>query len=88
MPYQLQLFNSVVDILNTDQMSRLAFTGSNNEAVLRRTVIDKSVKRFRRVMASIIWDMKLTQWLHQLLLEHLDTAYLTSYLDILQVNNK
>lgn len=66
-------------------MARLAYSGVWNEPVLRRTVIEKSVKRIRRLFASVSWDPKLVQWLHSLLLENLSTSYLTAYLDILQV---
>lgn len=66
-------------------MARLAYTGSWNEPILRRAVIDKSVQRVRGLMASISWDTRLTQWLHTLLIEHLSTSYLAAYLDILQV---
>lgn len=67
-------------------MARLAYNGLPTEAVLRRTVIDKSVKRTRKLFASISWDSKLIQWLHQLLIDNLSTQYLGAYLDILQVS--
>lgn len=66
-------------------MARLAYTGVWNEPVLRRTVVEKSVKRLRRLFASISWDIKLVQWLHYLLLENLSKNYLAAYLDMLQV---
>ncbi|XP_018321326.1 KAT8 regulatory NSL complex subunit 3 [Agrilus planipennis] len=83
-PIQHKLFNGMVNILNTDRLSRLTFENSTNEPILRRTVIEKSVKRIRRLLATISWDPKLTQWLHQLLLDHLNGFYLTIYLDMLQ----
>lgn len=82
---QSRIFNGMVNILNSDYIARLAYAGMHNEPVLRRTVIEKSVKRFRHLMATISWDSKVTQWLHQLLLDHLSTKYLSIYLDILQV---
>ncbi|GLV31125.1 Reduction in Cnn dots 1 [Carabus blaptoides fortunei] len=81
---QNRLFSSMIKILNSDRMARLAYTGSWNEPILRRAVIDKSVQRVRGLMASISWDTRLTQWLHTLFIEHLSTSYLAAYLDILQ----
>lgn len=84
-PAQNRLFNGMVSILNADHLARLSYSGVNNEPVLRRTVVEKSVKRIRRLFATISWDPKLTQWLHNLLLENLNASYLAAYLDILQV---
>lgn len=75
----------MVHLLNNDHLARLAYEGVHNEPIFRRTVVDKSVKRVRHLFATILWDSKLTQWLHQLLIDHLSTPYLTAYLDILQV---
>lgn len=66
-------------------MARLACDNFHNEPIVRRNIIDKSVARFRQLIAGNLWDMKLTQWLHVLLLDHLSAGYLTIYLDILQV---
>lgn len=85
-PAQNRLFNGMVNILNSDHLARLACAGVSNEPIIRRTVIDKSVKRVRRLMATVSWDTKLTQWLHQLLIDNLSTQYLAAYLDILQVS--
>lgn len=82
---QNRVFNSTVNIMNSDYMARLAVAGSHNEPIVRRNIIDKSVIRFRQLMASVLWDTKLAQWLHVLLLDNLSTIYLTIYLDILQV---
>lgn len=76
----------MVKILNSDRMARLTYAGSWNEPILRRTIIDKSVQRTRALMASISWDVRLTQWLHNLLIENLSTSYLGAYFDILQVS--
>lgn len=81
---QNQMFGVMVNILNSDRMSRLAYTNTHNEPILRRTTVEKSVKRFRQLMAKYSWDIKLAQWLHQLLIENLGTSYLAAYLDILQ----
>ncbi|XP_044260035.1 KAT8 regulatory NSL complex subunit 3 isoform X4 [Tribolium madens] len=81
---QNRLFNGVVSILNADHLARLAHSNSHNEAIARRVTIDKSVERMRRLMATVSWDPKYTQWLHQILIDHLNTSYLAAYLDILQ----
>ncbi|GJQ72599.1 putative histone H4-K16 acetylation [Trypoxylus dichotomus] len=81
---QSRVFNNTVNILNSDYMARLAIAGSHNEPIVRRNIIDKSIARFRQLMASVLWDTKLTQWLHVLLLDNLSTTYLAIYLDILQ----
>nr|XP_022919577.1 KAT8 regulatory NSL complex subunit 3 [Onthophagus taurus] len=84
LPSHIRLFNSTVDILNSDYMSRLAATGVFNEPIVRRNTIHRSVSRFRQLMCSVSWDIKLTQWLHILLVDHLPSTYLGIYLDILQ----
>lgn len=76
----------MVNILNSFNLSKLAYSGSQNEPLLRRTVIDKAVQRIRRLLASVLWDPKLTQWLHQILIDNLGPHYLACYLDILQVS--
>lgn len=63
----------------------MAYSGLKNEPVLRRTVIDKAVQRVRRLFNTVSYDIKLLQWIHQLLLDNLDQQNLSSYLDILQV---
>ncbi|XP_045460461.1 KAT8 regulatory NSL complex subunit 3 isoform X4 [Harmonia axyridis] len=83
-PTQIRLFNGVISILNNHQLAKLASKGVDYEAICRRTAIDKSVQRLRRLMATVFWDQKLTQWLHQLLVDNLSTEYLGIYLDILQ----
>ncbi|KAL3279731.1 hypothetical protein HHI36_017240 [Cryptolaemus montrouzieri] len=83
-PTQTRLFNGIVSILNNHNLAKLASKDMKYEAVCRRTAIDKSVQRIRRLMATVFWDQKLTQWLHQLLTDHLSTEYLIIYLDILQ----
>ncbi|CAG9857675.1 unnamed protein product [Phyllotreta striolata] len=81
---QHKLFNTMVNILNSFNLSKLAYENSSNEPLLRRTIIDKAVQRVRRLLASVLWDSKLTQWLHQILIENLGPHYLAFYLDILQ----
>lgn len=75
----------MVNILNGFKVAKLAQSGVHNEPLLRRTAIDKAVKRVRRLLATMQWDTKLVQWLHQLLIDNLDPHYLSLYLDILQV---
>lgn len=65
-------------------MARLAVNGRQNEGIIRRCSIDKSVARMRLALASVHWDLRLTQWLHALLSDHLPPSYMASYLDILQ----
>ncbi|KAF5299480.1 hypothetical protein FQR65_LT01061 [Abscondita terminalis] len=83
-PAQNRLFNGMVNILNSDRLARLAHSDAFHEPVLRRITVDKSVKRVRNLLATISWNPRLTQWLHQLLIDNLSTSYLGAYLDILQ----
>ncbi|XP_031359464.1 KAT8 regulatory NSL complex subunit 3-like isoform X2 [Photinus pyralis] len=78
------LFNGMVKILNSDRLARLAHTSAYHEPILRRIAIDKAVKRVRYLFATVSWNSRLTQWLHQLLLDNLTTSYLGAYFDILQ----
>ncbi|KAG5886123.1 hypothetical protein JTB14_021346 [Gonioctena quinquepunctata] len=81
---QHRVFNAMTNILNSFNLSKLAQTGVHNEPLLRRHVVDKAVQRVRRLLASVTWDPKITQWLHQLLIDNLSPNYLACYLDILQ----
>ncbi|XP_018566281.1 KAT8 regulatory NSL complex subunit 3 isoform X1 [Anoplophora glabripennis] len=83
-PAQNRIFNGIVNILNSFNLSKLAYTGVHNEPLLRRTVIDKAVQRVRRLLVTISWDPKIVQWLHQVLIDNLESSYLAAYLDILQ----
>lgn len=83
-PAQNRLFNGMVKILNSDRLARLAHTDAYHEPVLRRIAIDKSVKRIRHLFSTISWNPRLTQWLHQLLIDNLCTEYLGAYFDMLQ----
>lgn len=81
---QLQLYKQVTDILDYDQLARLAVAGRTNEGIIRRCSIDKSVARMRMALASVHWNTELTQWLNSLMFTYLPPTYMASYLDILQ----
>lgn len=67
-----------------DQLVRLAATGLPNECLRRNAIIDKSVSRMRAAFASVHWEPRITSWIHNLLMTHLSTKYMVSYVDILQ----
>lgn len=75
----------MVNILNSLKLAELAGVSANNEPLTGYLVIKKAVQRVRRLLATITWDQKLIQWLHQLLMENLDHYYLACYIEILQV---
>ncbi|XP_050303532.1 KAT8 regulatory NSL complex subunit 3 isoform X10 [Anthonomus grandis grandis] len=81
---QHRLFNGFVNILNSFYLGKLTYMGQQNEPVLRRSIIDKAVHRVRRLFNTVSYDIKLLQWLHQLLLDNLDQHNLPLYLDTLQ----
>lgn len=80
----MSLYRQVANILDYDQLARLAVSGRQNEGIIRRCSVDKSVSRMRAALAAVHWDIQLTQWLHGLLSENLPPSYMASYLDILQ----
>ena len=69
LPSQTRLFNKVVKVLHADRLARLAQAGIANEPIQRRLVVDKTAKRLRALLASVMWDSKITQWLHKTLIE-------------------
>ncbi|XP_067627115.1 KAT8 regulatory NSL complex subunit 3 isoform X2 [Eurosta solidaginis] len=81
---QKKLFSKIANILDNDQLGRLANANRQNEPMQRRAVVDKSASRMRKALAGIAWDSRLTQWLHCLLIDSLPSTYMASYLDILQ----
>lgn len=84
-PVQNRIFTKVTRILSSERLSRLAKTDSAMESIFRRTSVDIAARQFRETLASTGWDLRLAQWLHNLLFEHLSHEYLAIYLDILQV---
>ncbi|EDW77150.2 uncharacterized protein Dwil_GK22215 [Drosophila willistoni] len=83
-PAQTKLFQQVANILDQDQLARLANDKRQHEPVYRRITVDKSSSRMRRVLAGVFWESRIIQWLHALLMDHLSPSYMASYLDILQ----
>lgn len=83
-PQQLKLFNKISRLLDLDRLARLAIAGRPHESIHRRTIVDKSVERLRKAFASIFWETRLTQWIHNLLLDNLPSSYLAIYMDTLQ----
>lgn len=81
---QQNLFAKVANILDLDRLARLARKSREHESVFRRADIDKSCQRMRQALAAVNWDIRLTQWLHGVLIEHLPPSYMSLYLDILQ----
>lgn len=84
---QARLFNRVIRLLHNDRLARLACEGDVNEPVCRRIAVDKTARRLRQTLASVAWNIKYTQWLHNVLMDYLPTDYLVSYLDALQVSD-
>ncbi|XP_043644810.1 KAT8 regulatory NSL complex subunit 3 isoform X7 [Drosophila teissieri] len=83
-PTQEMVFEKVCAILDQDQLARLANDKRQHEPIHRRISSDKSASRFRKLLASVAWESRITQWIHALLMEHLSPSYMASYLEILQ----
>ncbi|KAL5287664.1 KANSL3 family protein [Megaselia abdita] len=83
-PEQRRILERVAQILNSDQLSRLANVNKAREPVQRRLTIDKSAQRFREILSNLNWEARHTQWLHGLLMDYLPPTYMAAYLDILQ----
>ncbi|XP_019864368.1 PREDICTED: KAT8 regulatory NSL complex subunit 3-like [Amphimedon queenslandica] len=84
--YQQQnLLSKCLQVFRDDQLARLSFSGSQEEAIQRRLSNDTASKKIRKIFADIKWDPQLTQWLHRTLIRVLDDDMLPIYLDVLQV---
>ncbi|XP_075544041.1 reduction in Cnn dots 1 [Dermacentor variabilis] len=81
---QHRAFNHVLRLLHADRLARLAYNNNANEPVLRRLAVDRTARRLRRIMGLFSWDLKLLQWLHQLLMEKATVSYVAAYMDALQ----
>lgn len=82
---QNRIFNKVTRVLHNDYLARLTHNNTWNEPVLRRITVDKTARLLRQILGTVSWDVKYTQWLHTILLDNLDSAYLVVYLEALQV---
>lgn len=83
-----QLFRNIVNILETDYLSRMANEGLPNSLVKRRLMSNKTAVRMRRLFTSISWNTQLLQWLHGLLMDNLPQHFISTYQDALQVSLK
>lgn len=66
-------------------MAKLATENFENEAIQKKINVEGSAKKLRIILSSVAWDVKITQWLHLTLIEHLNRDYLLCYINILQV---
>lgn len=72
-------------LLIADNMARLATEKLENEAIQKKLNVEGSAKKLRIILSSVAWDVKIIQWLHLTLIEHLNRDYLLCYINILQL---
>jgi regulatory NSL complex subunit 3 len=72
-------------LLIADNMAKLATEKLENEAIQKKIHVEGSAKKLRIILSSVSWDVKITQWLHLTLIEHLNRDYLLCYINMLQV---
>ena len=75
----------VVKLLIAENMAKLATEKMENEAIQKKINVDGSAKKLRIILSSVAWDVKIIQWLHLTLIEHLNRDYLLCYISMLQV---
>ncbi len=63
-------------VFHTHRLAALAQKGLTNETIFCRLAVDKTAKRIRQLMASVWWEPKITQWLHNTLCDNLPREYL------------
>lgn len=66
-------------------MAKLATENLEQEAIQKKINVEGSAKKFRIILSSVAWDVKIIQWLHLTLIEHLSRDYLLCYISILQI---
>lgn len=84
---QINIFERMFKILDTERLSILSVNGNPAEYVQRRISVDKAARRVRQLFADMSWDQLLLQWLHATIIENLSVSYCTAYLEILQTLN-
>lgn len=85
---QRNLFERTMNILYANRLSSLTYQGTMQENVQKIISTEKSVAEMHHMLTNYTyWDPSLTQWLHGILITHLPDDYLSSYIDILEVND-
>lgn len=85
-PTMFKLWTKSMKILNSDRLARLTAEGKSNDVIIRRNILEKTVRRLRQLFAGVAqWDERLCQWLHQTLHKHVTPAFLMSYHEAMQL---